>query len=69
MTDKNYKKLVMGQEAIVLMYGHVLQVELYEVTNDNVYFRVINPKSNEPKNGYFNRLEAERYMTIINSEN
>lgn len=65
MVDKNYKKVEEGQKAIVQHYGHILNVEIYEVENECVYFRTINRKQGEPDNGYFNRIETQRYLKVI----
>lgn len=65
MIDKNYKKVEKGQKAIVQHFGHILNVEIYEIENECVYFRTINHKQGEPDRGYFNRIETERYLTVI----
>lgn len=65
MTDRNYKKVEEGQKATVYQYGHTLDVEIYEVESETVSFRTISPKMGEPQNGYFNRIEAQRYLTIL----
>jgi len=64
MVDTNYKKIEEGQIATVRLYGHILKAEIYEVENEKVFFRVINRKTGEPHNGYFNRIEAKRYLTV-----
>lgn len=64
MTDKNYKKVEEGQKATVYQYGHTLNVEIYEIENGKVFFRTINPKAGQPKNGCFNRIETERYLIV-----
>jgi hypothetical protein len=64
MTDRNYKKVEVGQKAGVSLYGHILMVEIYEIENEKVFFRTINPKGGEPRGGDFNRIETERYLTV-----
>jgi hypothetical protein len=64
MTDKNYKKVEVGQKAGVRLYGHILMVEIYEIKNEKVFFRTINPKVGEPQRGIFNEIETQRYLTV-----
>ncbi len=64
MVDSNYKKIEVGQEASALVFGHCLNVEIYDVNNGKVSFRTIDPKSGQPRNGWFNKIEAQRYMCI-----
>ena len=64
MTDTNYKKLEEGQKATVYQYGHTLDVEIYEIEKEQVFFRTINPRVGQPQNGYFNRIETQRYLTV-----
>jgi hypothetical protein len=66
MVDTNYKKVKEGQKATVQHYGHILNVEIYEVENDQVFFRTIAPNIGQPQNGYFNIIETQRYLTVMN---
>ena len=64
MTDRNYKKVKEGQKATVYQYGHTLDVEIYEIENEQVFFRTTNPKGGQPQNGCFNSIETQRYLTV-----
>lgn len=65
MVDTNYNKIKEGQEASVLQYGHLLRVKIYEVENEKAFFRTLNHKGGQPRDGYFNRIECSRYLTVI----
>lgn len=64
MLDTNHKAVEVGQEATAHTYGHILKVKIYEVTDNNVYFKTINPEIGQPETGDFNRLECSRYLFI-----
>ncbi len=66
MTDRNYKKVTEGQKARVEYFGHLLDVEIYEVENEQVFFRTIDCKGGQPRDGHFNRIETKRYLTVLN---
>ena len=67
MTDRNYKKLEEGQIGIAKVYGHTLNIEIYEIEDEKVFFRTLNHKSGQPRDSYFNRIEAQRYLTILDN--
>lgn len=64
MRDTEFNKVEENQIAKVNYRGHNLNVEIYEIENNRVYFKTINPTGYQPTKGYFNRIETERYLTI-----
>ncbi|MFL1896798.1 hypothetical protein ACJRPK_13915 [Aquimarina sp. 2-A2] len=67
MKDRNDLTIKEGQKASVSMYGHFLDVMIYKVEDKKVSFRTINPDVGQPLSGYFNKIEAERYLTITSN--
>jgi hypothetical protein len=64
MIDRNYKIIEVGKKAIAQSFGHYLDVEIYDLNNYEVFFKTINPKTGQPKTGWFNSIEAKRYLAI-----
>ena len=61
MLDKFNQKVEKGR-ATVYLYGQILKVQIYEVQDEDVYFKTINPQVGEFGKGHFNRIEASRYL-------